>query len=290
MAGIISKILKPIYYENKYNFNAIELCNDFDLNIGEAFFRYYDSQTGRWWQIDPKPTESESLYSGIGNNPILRNDPLGDTSIYNEQGVRIATFGTNDINYLIKTTKTTSQLGSSDPGTVSNPISKQEAQRTEYYLSEASLWSEAAPVDFSPVKNNIVKIKNTEQIQTAEKNVSADDGKGGSKSQNNREYFGTFTAQGANVLTGAVADPSKGKPAVSKRYGRIDYHSHPSGSKSVILPDGGSATASWNQPPSGQDIKTAKGTEYVFAMGVQLIFVYDSKGVSAIVPMGSIKK
>lgn len=76
MAGISSRAAGSL--ENKKKYNGYEYNSDFDLNIGEAFFRTHDPQIGRWWQIDPKPTQSESGYVAMGNNPILNYDLLGD--------------------------------------------------------------------------------------------------------------------------------------------------------------------------------------------------------------------
>jgi RHS repeat-associated protein len=80
MAGISSKAFKPNYAENKKKYNGIELGNDFDLNIYEAFYRNLDPQTGRWWQIDPKIENMEmwSPYASMFGNPITNSDPLGD--------------------------------------------------------------------------------------------------------------------------------------------------------------------------------------------------------------------
>jgi RHS repeat-associated protein len=79
-AGISSKALN-FGKENKYKFNGYELEKNFDLNLYESFYRSHDPQLGRFWQLDPKPSEFESLYAAMGNNSITKTDVLGDTAV-----------------------------------------------------------------------------------------------------------------------------------------------------------------------------------------------------------------
>jgi RHS repeat-associated protein len=65
--------------ENKFTFNGVERNTSLSMNIIETKFRMGDTQLGRWWQIDPKPTMHESTYTMMGNNPMRYADPRGDT-------------------------------------------------------------------------------------------------------------------------------------------------------------------------------------------------------------------
>ena len=65
--------------EQKYQYNGIELTNDFGLMINEARYRTLDPQLGRWWQIDPFAEKAPqwSAYRVGFDNPITNTDPLG---------------------------------------------------------------------------------------------------------------------------------------------------------------------------------------------------------------------
>ena len=88
---------------NMYQYNGIELNDDFGLDWNMAFYRSYDASIGRWGQVDPLAEKyiGMSPYTGMGNNPITYSDVNGDSTylvIYGSSWYRPeAQRGNNDV-------------------------------------------------------------------------------------------------------------------------------------------------------------------------------------------------
>jgi RHS repeat-associated protein len=89
--------------EQKYQYNGIELTNDFGLMINEARYRTLDPQLGRWWQIDPKVEQFEawSAYNSNLDNPIRYEDKDGDTPLIPAMAIGFAIGFTVDIGFQV---------------------------------------------------------------------------------------------------------------------------------------------------------------------------------------------
>ena len=72
----------------RYGMNGQEKDPEIAEGIYTAMYWEYDSRLGRRWNLDPKPTATESPYSCFSNSPIWKNDVNGDTThIYTTSGV-----------------------------------------------------------------------------------------------------------------------------------------------------------------------------------------------------------
>ena len=80
---------------NKYQFNGVELNDDFDLGINLMPFRSYDPGLGRFWQVDPltEMADDFSPYHFSFNDPFYFSDPLGLYGEYAENGEEIGADG-----------------------------------------------------------------------------------------------------------------------------------------------------------------------------------------------------
>jgi RHS repeat-associated protein len=78
----------------KFNGGKTERIDDLALFWDETFYRSYDMQLGRFWQVDPRPDdgdqESLTTYQFGFDNPIRFNDPLGDVGEEPDPPVSIA--------------------------------------------------------------------------------------------------------------------------------------------------------------------------------------------------------
>ncbi|WP_020531241.1 RHS repeat domain-containing protein [Flexithrix dorotheae] len=76
----------------KYQYNGKEKQEEFDLNWSDYGARFYDSQLGRFHNIDPHAFNYESIspYAYVANNPLRFIDPNGKDL---EEALRLASLG-----------------------------------------------------------------------------------------------------------------------------------------------------------------------------------------------------
>ena len=268
-------------------FSGKELDRMHGLGTYDFGARQYNPVTMRWDRMDPmcEKTYGMSPYAYCNGNPINLIDPDGqivDDIYYNEDGnelYRVKKDGPDNY-YVIKTTKKTNEIytESASPKQKgwSNPISKEDAFTTELKIMNGDITGKHM--------ENVTYLGNSNQINGMLNSIK-DDGKGGTSPNNNREYSGNLNSDGVkDIKQGSVGDPSKGQHL--KSLGNPDYHSHPSGTKPTNKIGYSHA---WQQGPSPQDIKTAKGNEFVIGMGSGIIYKYNKNGVFATIPIKTFK-
>lgn len=110
--------------------------------------------------------------------------------------------------------------------------------------------------------------------------VSKDDGTGGTKANNNREYGGEIReGQVKIVKPGDVCDLLKENVASIKLHsGFSTFHSHPSGDYDL----NNGMVRGYNQYPSQTDLDIAQSyVHYMFARKSDKVYIYTSSGIQA---------
>ena len=137
--------------------------------------------------------------------------------------------------------------------------------------------------EYAAFDSNSIAYENSIEIEGSRENrqkaidiISKDNGNGGTRDENNREYGGHFTKEGVReVEAGPVAKPGDKYVSVTLLFPNHTFHSHPSGDN----------TGGFLQFPSKTDLdNTGETISYVFGRGNNTTYIFNSSGVLATIP------
>ena len=137
--------------------------------------------------------------------------------------------------------------------------------------------------EYAAFDSNSIAYENSIEIEGSRENrqkaidiISKDNGNGGTRDENNREYGGHFTKEGVReVEAGPVAKPGDKYVSVTLLFPNHTFHSHPSGDN----------TGGFLQFPSKTDLDiTGETISYVFGRGNNTTYIFNSSGVLATIP------
>jgi len=267
----------------RYTFSAKEK----DAETGLSYFgsRYYSSDLSIWLSVDPMSDKYASLspYVYCADNPVKLVDPNGEEFgdfIFN--GTIIGTDGIDDgLLYVVK-----------------NYENKNCDDAVEFILNHSGNTQDFAENSIA-YENSILIESSAQNRQAMIDIVSKDNGLGGTADANNREYGGIIKDGKVIPLEpGAVGKLVLGKKNYLLFPGEATFHSHASGDTDVPNIDNtvttisnGKPYACWEQKPSQIDIDNAgNSTHYVFAMREKVVYIYNSSGIQATMPMNRFVK
>lgn len=262
------------------------------LEEGSPELFYKEEYSSRFLTIDPLaekfPWQSPYIY--CSNNPVNRIDPTGMADFW-YNGKVIGNDGVdNGLIYAIKTTE--KSFGSENEQVDGAGLSKKDLKSTLSFIEENSGNAKAFQNNGIAYTNSIAIEPSSEARQSMVNEVSRDNGRGGTSEANNREYGGTISNGVVTVATpGSVANPQRDATAdISLAVGSSTFHSHPSGNVTIgpgaNTIGGTRETYSFVQNPSSRDIQVARSsTHYVFGRGNNNVYIYNSSGVQAVIPM-----